>query len=112
MHALKEARRDALPILDKWPEALRMENKTDPVARRNRSTFRKERQKTLCRRVDLKCVPISIHHYRGIRLLLLQEKLDRLSCHFDFRLLKLGLPVEGGVASRQQQGIALAQRQL
>jgi hypothetical protein len=71
---------DHLPVLDKWPQPLRMEYKAWAVQRRNRIAARKEGKKALCAGIHSQDVPTSVEHKHGIGFKLRHEKFHRLAC--------------------------------
>ena len=60
--------------------------------------------------VDAQHVPVAVEHQRGIRLLLAQDEVERAADLGQGRRLQAGRPVDGRVAGRREQVVAVAQR--
>src|SRR5215471_5827545 len=112
MHASNDTCGNHFPIFDEGPQPLGMECKARSVERRYRIAAGEEGQKALCAGIHPQDVPISVEHEYGIRLKLCYEKLDRLACSLQFRRGESGITIEWRIAGREQQRIALAQRNL
>ncbi len=80
--------------------------------RRYRIAAGEESKKALCASIHPQSVPISVHDEYGIRLKLRHEKLHGTARRLCLRCVEIGLTIKWCVARRQQQGIALAQRNL
>src|ERR1700722_644219 len=112
MHSLNDASSHTLPIFDKRTQPLRLKNKADSVVGRSRIAAREDGKKALCADIHFQSVPISIQDEHGIRLKLRHEEIHDAERRLGLRCIEIGLPIEWCVARRQQQGIALTQRNL
>src|SRR5215472_10728191 len=112
MHASNDACGNHFPIFDKGPQPLGMECKARSIERRYRIAAGEEGQKLLCAGIHSQDVPIPVEHEYGTRLKLRDEKIDRLACSLQFRGVESGVTIDWRIARRDEQRIALAERDL
>src|SRR5580700_12245998 len=109
MYTPHQARGYILPILNKWTQALRMEDESDWIAKFETITAEEKPQKPLHTLVHPESVPVSVNHECGIRFLLGHEEVQSVAGPFQFHCAEARMPIYRCVAAGEKECVAFTQ---
>src|SRR5580692_7574547 len=106
MYTPHQARGYILPILNKWTQALWMEDKSDWIAKCETITAEKKPQKPLHAVIHPENVPVPVDHECGVRFLLPHQEVQSVAGPFQFHSVEARMPIYGCVAAGQEECVA------